>query len=42
MIKYDKFILEEVGTASFTIDALDKIEALLDSQISKEKERLKD
>ena len=40
-IKYDKFMLEEVGTASFTMDALDKIEKLLSKQIQIENDRLK-
>ena len=39
-IKYDKFMMEEVGTASFTMDALDKIEKLLSKQIQKENDRL--
>ena len=40
-IKYDKFMMEEVGTASFTMDALDKIEKLLSKQIQIENDRLK-
>ena len=39
-IKYDKFMMEEVGTASFTMDSLDKIEKLLSKQIQKENDRL--
>ena len=39
-IKYDKLIMEEVGSASFTMDALDKIEKMLNKQIQKENDRL--
>lgn len=39
-IKYDKLIMEEVGSASFTMDALDKIEKMLSKQIQKENDRL--
>ena len=32
--------MEEVGSASFTMDALDKIEKMLSKQIQKENDRL--
>ena len=38
--EFEKFMMEEVGTASFTMDALDKIEKLLSKQIQKENDRL--